>query len=160
MQVTEQQIWSFISEVNDPEIPVLNVVEMGIVREVEQRGDGVCVVITPTYSGCPAMKMIEDQIVERLAGENLGPVRVETVYAPAWTTDWMTEEAREKMRVYGISPPGKTCGDPSRDPNAHAGCPFCGSDRTELRSTFGSTACKALHYCHACEQPFEHFKCI
>lgn len=151
-----------LDTVKDPEVPVLSVVELGIVRDVEIAGDSVTVVVTPTYSGCPAMRVIEDDIIAALRAAGVARASVRTVFTPAWTTDWIPAEAREKLRAYGIAPPGVS--------GVHAPvqlrraekvrCPFCGSTDTALRSEFGSTACKALHFCNACTQPFEEFKTI
>jgi len=162
-QNTLSPVWACLHTVEDPEIPVVNIVEMGIVRDVAEDGKAVTVTITPTYSGCPAMKMIEDNIILALEQAGFAPVTVKTVIAPAWTTDWMTESARESLRQYGIAPPKPTCGatrSPFESPNMHVACPYCGSAETELRSRFGSTACKAIHFCSGCHQPFESFKCI
>ena len=157
----KDQILSYLAEVKDPEIPVVDVVEMGIVRDVAIDDGGIEVTITPTYSGCPAMQVIEDEIVAELERHELGAIRVKTVFAPAWTTEWMTPDARQKMLDYGIAPPGKPCSDPLIDPaTMPTGCPFCKSMNTRLQASFGSTACKSLHFCDACHQPFEHFKCI
>ena len=152
-----------LEEVKYPEVPVLSVVKLGIVRDVEVEGDAVTVVITPTYSGCPAMQVIEDDIRAALAAHGVADVRIQTVYAPAWTTDWMSEASREKLRAYGIAPPGHTDTSPfvplvrRRDA---VRCPFCGSTNTVHTSEFGSTTCKALHVCRDCTQPFEEFKGI
>ncbi len=158
MIIETQKIWQYLKAVKDPEIPALDVVEMGIVRDVVADHQGIKVVITPTYSGCPAMQVIEDEIVRELENRQLGKVRVATVFAPPWTTDWMGEEARQKMMDFGISPPGKSCENPFAA--GPAICPYCQSHQTEVRSEFGSTACKSLHFCTQCIQPFEHFKCI
>ena len=158
MTIDKQQILAYLGEVKDPEIPVVDVVEMGIVRDVSMDAAGIRVVITPTYSGCPAMQVIENDIMAELARRGLDRVRVDTVFAPPWTTDWMTESAKQKMMDFGISPPGKACDNPFA--MGPAVCPYCGSHNTEVRAEFGSTACKALHYCNGCIQPFEHFKCI
>jgi len=148
-----------LEAVKDPEVPVLSVVELGVVRRVEVEGARAIVTITPTYSGCPAMKLIEEEITGALRAGGYEAVEVRTVYAPAWTTDWIPEPAREKLRAYGIAPPGAADAPISLGPTARrVACPFCGSDRTMLQSEFGSTACKSLHVCHACHQPFEHFK--
>jgi ring-1,2-phenylacetyl-CoA epoxidase subunit PaaD len=156
-----------LGEVLDPEVPVLSVVELGIVRDVEFADDEVTVVVTPTYSGCPAMKMIEDDILAALHAHGYPLARVRTTFTPAWTTDWMSAEAREKLRGYGIAPPrpmraGGDLVQLLRRPLAGdaVACPFCGSSTTALRSEFGSTACKSMHYCDACHQPFEEFKAI
>ena len=161
-QPTTQDIWNWLSEVSDPEIPVLNVVELGIVREVSISNDIVHVVITPTYSGCPAMRTIEEDIVEVLEEFGVKNHDVTTVLSPAWTTDWMTDEAREKLRSEGIAPPQKGSADKGllmgrlRDVK----CPRCGSTQTNMISQFGSTACKALYRCADCLEPFDYFKCI
>lgn len=163
--LTRNEVYAILDDVKDPEVPVLSVVELGIVRDVVLDGTAVVVTVTPTYSGCPAMRMIEEEITVALEARGLGPVRLETVYAPAWTTDWMSAEAREKLRAYGIAPPGRAQNDAlivlTRAPAAaRVVCPYCGSDDTEVRSEFGSTACKSICYCTACEQPFESFKAI
>ena len=160
--ITREAVYALLDTVKDPEVPVLSVVELGIVRAVEVEGDAVTVVVTPTYSGCPAMKVIEDDIVAALHGAGFADARVRTVYTPAWTTDWIPPAARDKLRAYGIAPPGRVREQSPvqiqrREPVA---CPFCGSSDTTPRSEFGSTACKALHYCNACTQPFEEFKAI
>lgn len=154
-----------LDRVMDPEVPVISVVELGIVRDVEIAGDAVTVVVTPTYSGCPAMRVIEADIVGALHAAGIADARVRTTFSPAWTTEWISPAAREKLRAYGIAPPGRT-NDGGTElvsimPRRRVvPCPFCGSTRTELRSEFGSTACKALHYCNDCRQPFEEFKAI
>lgn len=158
----------WLEEVTDPEIPVLNVVEMGIVRDVQVGSERIgalkavpiVVAITPTYSGCPAMQEIEDGIVSVLRRRGFD-AEVRVVYSPAWSTDWMSEGAKEKLRRYGIAPPPLTqalvtIGGRSESP----ACPYCGSHRTELRSEFGSTPCKSMHFCCSCKQPFEGFKAI
>jgi ring-1,2-phenylacetyl-CoA epoxidase subunit PaaD len=150
-----------LESVMDPEVPVLSVVELGVVREVEEAGDTVTVTLTPTYSGCPAMHVMEAEIRAALLGAGYREVRIKTVLAPAWTTDWMSEPAREKLRAYGIAPPGQAVVEEliplGRTVRAVA-CPFCGSANTTTQSEFGPTACKSLHICHSCQQPFEHFK--
>ena len=165
-QISDSTIWSWLEEVTDPEIPVLNVVEMGIVRDVDIKNDGEVVVkITPTYSGCPAMNAIEMEIHKKLQEKGIDKFKVLTDFKDSWTTDWMTEHAKKKLKDYGIAPPEKT------DDNADflttlkgsqkiIPCPFCDSIETELQSEFGSTACKSQYYCNGCNQPFEHFKCI
>ncbi|HET9276021.1 MAG TPA: 1,2-phenylacetyl-CoA epoxidase subunit PaaD [Gemmatimonadales bacterium] len=150
-----------LDEVKDPEVPALSVVELGVVREIEAEEGRVTVTLTPTYSGCPAMKMIEDEVRARLARAGFGEILVRTVYSPPWTTDWIPEAAREKLRAYGIAPPGKVSAQdlvPIGRATRTVACPFCGSTDTVLESEFGATACKSLHVCRACHQPFEHFK--
>ena len=161
---TEDQLWTYLSEVIDPEIPVLNVVEMGIVRGVELDEEGVKVRITPTYSGCPAMNAIEKAINEKLEQKGVIDFKVVTDYSEVWTTDWMTDHAKSKLKDYGIAPPEKTEDDDdflsSIKKTKVVPCPFCDSLDTELQSEFGSTACKSQYFCKSCTQPFEHFKCI
>lgn len=168
MAATTQQVWHWLEEVPDPEIPVISVVDLGIVRDVAFDGDGTCVVtITPTYSGCPAMIAIADGIGEVLAANGVPGVRLETRLAPAWTTDWMTAAGRSKLKDYGIAPPGRRVGGyqsvdissllAPRGEDAVA-CPRCGAGQTRLVSRFGSTSCKALYVCQACREPFDHFK--
>jgi ring-1,2-phenylacetyl-CoA epoxidase subunit PaaD len=151
--------------VPDPEVPALDIVELGIVRKVERRPDGVVVVeVTPTYSGCPAMRTIEEEIVVALRANGYERVELRTVYSPAWTTDWLSDQAKAKLKAYGIAPPGRAVAEQTLVPLAatirRAACPYCGSSNTERRSEFGSTACKAIHYCHHCRQPFEEFKAL
>jgi ring-1,2-phenylacetyl-CoA epoxidase subunit PaaD len=161
---TRDAVLAALDEVPDPEVPAISVVELGVVRDVEIDGDRVTVVLTPTYSGCPAMKAIEDDVLAALRRRGWTDARVRTTYAPAWTTDWMTDAAREKLRAYGIAPPRPRAAEEfvvlRRRAPARVPCPFCGSTDTTLRSEFGSTACKAMHYCDACRQPFEEFKAI
>lgn len=147
--------------VKDPEVPVLSVVELGVVRGVEVNDGVATVTITPTYSGCPAMEVIEAGIMDALLAGGFRSVEIKTVFAPAWTTDWMSEAAKEKLRGYGIAPPGKVTAEqlvPLGRTVRSVACPFCRSPNTVLESEFGSTACKSLHVCRACRQPFEHFK--
>ncbi len=162
MKSSKTQLLALLADVKDPEIPVLDVVEMGIVRDVCLEDGVLRVDITPTYSGCPAMKAIEMDIVRTMQGHGFEQVDVRTVFEAAWTTDWMTEAARQKLRAYGIAPP-EAAEDTGWLPFAEApkpvACPFCGSEETTLTSHFGATACKALRFCNHCEQPFEHFKC-
>lgn len=159
--ITEQKIRDILKDIPDPEIPVITIAEMGIIREVIILEYSVIVQITPTYSGCPAMKSIEDDIIAELRNNGIENVTVKKVYSPAWTTDWLTENAKRKLKEYGIAPPGKTDENSFDDLfTKKIECPFCGSKNTELTSAFGSTACKSLHFCQNCTQPFEHFKCI
>ena len=161
--VSRDRMLAVLDTVMDPEVPVLSVVELGIIREVEVRDDTVHVTVTPTYSGCPAMRVIEDDITSALREHGAANVKITTQHSPAWTTDWMPALAREKLRAYGIAPPGAVAHDAPvaigrRRPAVR--CPYCGSAATEMRSEFGSTACKAIHVCTSCEQPFEEFKPI
>ena len=164
--LTRDEAWAALTDVMDPEVPVLSVVELGIVRDVAVGEHGeheVTVTVTPTYSGCPAMRVIEDEIRAALIARGAEKVVVKTSFTPAWTTDWIPAEAREKLRRYGIAPPGAADhGAPVSIGRRRAAvrCPYCGSTDTELRSEFGATACKAIHVCRACDQPFEEFKPI
>lgn len=161
-----ERAWAVLGSVADPEVPALSVVDLGLVREVTDPGDGggLAVVVTPTYSGCPATEQINEAISRALEDDGLGPVSVSLRRAPAWTTDWMSEAGRERLRAYGIAPPGR-CRDAAAGAPIHivargVSCPRCGSAQTERLSAFGSTACKAMYRCLACREPFEHFKPI
>ncbi|MDF1502037.1 1,2-phenylacetyl-CoA epoxidase subunit PaaD [Roseisolibacter sp. H3M3-2] len=165
--LTAANVWAALETVPDPEVPVISVVELGIVRDVEIDGDALTVVITPTYSGCPAMREIERDVLAALHARGWADARLRTVFAPAWTTEWMSDAARAKLRAYGIAPPragGASAGLVTLRRRGAAPepvpCPFCGSHATRLQSAFGSTACKALHTCDDCRQPFEEFKPI
>jgi ring-1,2-phenylacetyl-CoA epoxidase subunit PaaD len=154
------QAWAILGRVPDPEIPVISVTELGIVRDVQATDDVVDVVVTPTYSGCPATEAIERSIREALIAAGAAQVRVTTQLAPAWTTDWIEPQAREKLRIYGIAPPGQR-GAADVQPLQFVpriDCPRCGSADTERLSQFGATACKALYRCRTCREPFEYFK--
>ena len=161
--------WRALDDVLDPEVPALSVRDLGIVRDVVDHGDALEVVLTPTYSGCPATEVIEKSVVDALVAAGLGPVRATTRRAPAWTTDWISDEGRRKLRAYGIAPPSGAAAVSAaeapirlvrREPAATVACPRCGSAHTERLSAFGSTACKALWRCLDCREPFEHFKPI
>lgn len=160
--VSIDQVYAWLQEVPDPEIPVLSVVDLGVVREVSWDGQACVVVITPTYSGCPAMREITEDIRQVLAGHGIGEVRVQTRLSPAWTTDWMSEKGRAALKGYGIAAPAQQAIDISGISRRAAGpaieCPRCGSRDTRLVSNFGSTSCKALYRCVACREPFDYFK--
>lgn len=143
----------------DPEIPVLSIEDLGVLRDVRMRDGGIEVVITPTYSGCPAMNMIALDIELALAKAGFDRVKVVTVLAPAWTTDWMSEEGRRKLKDYGIAPPSHAAGRRALFGKDEVVCPRCGSASTTLLAEFGSTSCKALWRCDACREPFDYFKC-
>lgn len=158
---TRDDVYAILSTVMDPEVPVISVVDLGIIRDALVSQDSVRVTVTPTYSGCPAMREIESDIRSALEAAGVRNVVVDTVFAPAWTTDWIGPEAREKLRAYGIAPPGKA--EPQglvtlSRARPRPACPFCGSTDTRLQSEFGSTACKAIHVCNSCKQPFDEFK--
>lgn len=152
--------WAVLDQVPDPEVPVLSVRDLGIVREVQPRDGGLEVVLTPTYSGCPATEVIADAVRHALAGAGFAPVTVTHRLAPAWTTDWISDEGRRKLRAYGIAPPGRCAEQAIHFRPRDVECPRCGSRHTERLSAFGATACKALHRCLDCREPFEHFKPI
>ena len=165
-----QAAWAALETLADPEIPVVSLRELGILRDVRQGADGLEVVITPTYSGCPAMGQIEDDVHTTLQAAGL-QAKVVTQLAPAWTTDWMTYIAQAKLRAYGIAPPGQHCAKgreagesvlrfvrSAAEPAPAVPCPHCGSSHTVESSHFGSTACKALYKCLDCQEPFDYFK--
>jgi ring-1,2-phenylacetyl-CoA epoxidase subunit PaaD len=155
-------IYQILSEIPDPEIPVISISELGILRDVKWEGDTCIVVITPTYTGCPAMKVIEDDIKIKLHAAGIKNIKVELVYTPAWTTDWITDEAKEKLRAYGIAPPAHSSVDKGLITGKvkHLKCPLCHSENVSMISQFGSTACKALYRCNDCKEPFDYFKCL
>jgi ring-1,2-phenylacetyl-CoA epoxidase subunit PaaD len=159
--LSEAQAWRVLAAVSDPEIPALSVTDLGIVREVREHDDALTVVVTPTYSGCPATEAIATAIRDALHEAGAGKVRIETRIAPAWTSDWLTPQAAEKLRAYGIAPPQPAQGaQPLRFAPPAPPCPRCGAKRTTRLSEFGATACKALYRCEACREPFEYFKAI
>jgi ring-1,2-phenylacetyl-CoA epoxidase subunit PaaD len=153
-----EQIISILSEVRDPEIPVLSISELGILRSVEMTDNKVSICITPTYSGCPAMETIQEDIHSELAKHGITQVEITQSLSPAWTTEWMTDSGKKKLLEFGIAPP--TPHGCSQNGNDHpAYCPHCHSRNLELISRFGSTACKALYRCLDCQEPFDYFKC-
>jgi ring-1,2-phenylacetyl-CoA epoxidase subunit PaaD len=155
-----EDIWKVLEKVTDPEIPVLTIQDLGIIRDVKINEDGIKVVITPTYSGCPAMSMIALHIQEEMLGAGYSNVTIETVLSPPWTTDWMSEDGKNKLREYGIAPPsGKARIHALLEDDRPMNCPQCGSEQVELVSHFGSTPCKALYRCMDCKEPFDYFKC-
>jgi ring-1,2-phenylacetyl-CoA epoxidase subunit PaaD len=157
----EREVWRLLGEVPDPEIPVLNVVELGLIRHVRGAAERqVEVGVSPTYTGCPATEVIQRSIEARLAAAGFA-VRVVAVLAPPWTSDWLTESARAKLTEYGIAPPAHSVASPRHlfhEPAVH--CPRCAAAQTQRVSEFGSTPCKALYRCTVCREPFEYFKCI
>lgn len=150
--LTEAQIWAWLDEVPDPEIPVISVVDLGVVRSVKVDGEDVQVTVTPTYSGCPAMSIIALDIETALAKRGVEKLQIETKIAPAWTTEWLSDKGRARLEGYGIAPP-RPAGGPER-------CPHCQSSDVERVSQFGSTPCKAQWRCQSCLEPFDYFKCI
>jgi len=161
--LSREELFALLETVMDPEVPVLSIVDLGIVRDAVSSDDGVVVTITPTYSGCPAMREIEQNIRVALEEQGAGRVEVRTTYSPAWTTDWISASGREKLESYGIAPPGQTEEASLITLRRRADllrCPYCKSMNTVERSHFGSTACKSIWFCNSCRQPFEHFKAI
>ena len=183
---TAVQVWAWLNDISDPEIPVISIVDLGIVREVTVTDDGVCTVtITPTYSGCPAMQVIAESITDALRGHGVASLKLVNQLSPAWTTDWMSDDGKAKLRGYGIAPPAQqvidisglragaahsagtaSAADAARaavsrraQPRLTVACPNCGSSHTEMTSQFGSTPCKALYKCLDCREPFDYFKC-
>ena len=171
-QASPQQVWDWLGQVPDPEIPVISVVDLGIVRDVQWQDDECVVTITPTYSGCPAMQVIAESVTDALREHGIAKVKLVSQLSPAWTTDWMSEEGRAKLKGYGIAPPAQQVIDISglgkgskggvkrgAMPTLNVVCPNCGSSHTQLTSQFGSTPCKALYKCLDCLEPFDYFKC-
>jgi ring-1,2-phenylacetyl-CoA epoxidase subunit PaaD len=159
--VSEKDIWEYLEEVTDPEVPVLTIVDLGVVRSVSFTNNEFIITITPTYSGCPAMKVIEEDIISSLKSKGISNVKIVLTLAPAWTTDWLSEAGRNKLREYGIAPPENELdksvlfSEPTIVP-----CPLCKSRNTKMVSQFGSTACKAHYQCNECLEPFDYFKCL
>ena len=159
--VSKEQIYNWLEEVSDPEIPVLSVIDLGVVRDAQIIDGEWLITITPTYSGCPAMKTMEEDILSKLKDKGIDSARVELVLAPAWSTDWLSENGRVKLREYGIAPPEHEVdksvlfAEPTVVP-----CPKCHSRNTRMVSQFGSTACKALYQCNECQEPYDYFKCL
>ena len=163
MNLTKEHIFSLLSEIPDPEIPVITIVELGVIRDIEiTDSNSISLKITPTYSGCPAMKQIEDDVRKKLSENGFTNITINTIFSPPWTTDWITTEAKEKLRQYGIAPPEHSTEDKSwlTGKTKTIACPRCKSQNTKLVSQFGSTACKALYQCQDCLEPFDYFKCI
>lgn len=161
MALTTENIWRALEGVMDPEIPVISVVDMGIVREVEMTPDGVVVTMTPTFSGCPALDVMRREIKAAVRGLGVESVIVQTVLHPPWSTEWISEAGREKLRRFGLAPPPRHSGDITAitffDP---AECPRCGSTNTSLRNAFGPTLCRMIWYCNECQDAFEQFKAL
>jgi len=157
-----EAIWQILETVVDPEVPVLSILDLGIVREVKFNDDQVEIVITPTYTGCPAMDMISMNIKLALVEQGYKNIKVSSVLSPVWTTEWMSEAGKEKLRVYGIAPPNvkqQICNNDLFAPHELVQCPHCNSFHTRRVSEFGSTACKSLYQCNDCKEPFDYFKC-
>ena len=159
LQELRQRAWDVAAQVVDPEIPVLTIADLGVLRSVRVTDGCVEVAITPTYSGCPAMNMITLEIALALEREGISNSRVQTVLSPAWTTDWMSADGRQKLKQYGIAPPRAGSSRRALFGVEQVACPQCGSNDTEVVSEFGSTSCKALWRCKTCREPFDYFKC-
>ena len=160
--ISADTIWNILKDIPDPEVPVLSILDLGIVRAVSLHNDEVEVTITPTYSGCPAMDMIAMNIRMALLENNFKNVRITTVLSPAWTTEWMSEDGKRKLKEYGIAPPNprqQVCDNDLFAAHEAVQCPQCNSYHTHRISEFGSTACKALYRCDECKEPFDYFKC-
>jgi ring-1,2-phenylacetyl-CoA epoxidase subunit PaaD len=160
---TKDKIWNLLEEIPDPEIPVLSIHDLGIVRKIDEINNEIIVTITPTYSGCPAMNVFEADIVTTLNKYGYDNVSIKTTYDPPWTTDWLSEEAEKKLQDYGIAPPEQKTTDKNAllvDDRKSVTCPQCKSTNSKMISQFGSTACKALYQCNDCMEPFDYFKCI
>lgn len=158
----EKKIWDILGRITDPEVPVLTILDLGIVRAVAINETGVEITITPTYSGCPAMDMIATNIRMELLAEGYENISIKNTLSPAWTTEWMSDAGRQKLKAYGIAPPSQkpqVCNHDLFAPNEAIQCPHCNSYHTELKSEFGSTACKSLYQCKDCKEPFDYFKC-
>ena len=156
------QIEEIISNIPDPEIPVITIKELGVLRKIEQLEDKIVVTITPTYSGCPAMDQFQKDIKEQLELLKVNSFEIKLQYDPAWTTDWITEHAKKKLKKYGIAPPAHSTSDKTAlmGQKQEVNCPKCNATRTRLVSQFSSTACKAMYQCEDCLEPFEYFKCL
>ena len=160
---TKDKIWALLEEIPDPEIPVLSIHDLGIVRKIDEINKEIIVTITPTYSGCPAMNVFEADIVSTLNKYGYDNVSIKTIYDPPWTTDWLSEEAKKKLQDYGIAPPEQKTTDKNAllvDDRRSVTCPQCKSTNSKMISQFGSTACKSLYQCNDCMEPFDYFKCI
>ena len=158
-----ERIWDLMKEINDPEIPVISIVDLGIVRNIQVPTPGQVIVdITPTYSGCPAMDVITMNIRMKLLEHGFREIKIQNILSPAWTTEWMTEEGRKKLKAFGIAPPNPSqsvCTPGLFQEDEAVQCPNCNSYHTKMVSRFGSTACKALYKCNDCSEPFDYFKC-
>jgi ring-1,2-phenylacetyl-CoA epoxidase subunit PaaD len=160
--INKEAIYSYLEEINDPEVPVLSIIDLGIVRDIKMNGEELEVIITPTYTGCPAMDMITSTIKIQLATLGFKKVKVTQVLSPAWTTEWMSEKGKRKLKEYGIAPPNpkqQVCDQKLFAEAEAVQCPHCNSYHTHRISEFGSTACKALYQCIDCKEPFDYFKC-
>ena len=157
-ELTPERIWQALDAIHDPEIPVVSVVEMGMIRSVGLEGQKVIIHFAPTFAGCPALDVIQAEIKQRLLELDAGEVQVQVRFSPPWTSDWITPEARQKLKRFGLAPPPFHAGRLERALEQAAVCPFCGSKDTRLTNSFGPTLCRAIYVCTNCTQPFEQFK--
>ncbi len=158
--LTTEQVWKILDEIKDPEIPVVSMVELGLIRQVAVDKGEVRVTMSPTFAGCPALRVMQAQIEERLQAEGAEQVRVDCTTTPPWSSDWITPAGREKLKSFGLAPPPQHGGDFERVLKLAAACPYCGSTDTVEKNSFGPTLCRAIYYCNNCQQPFEQFKPI
>ncbi|MCP5096121.1 MAG: phenylacetate-CoA oxygenase subunit PaaJ [Chloroflexi bacterium] len=159
-EITNEAVWKALDDVKDPEIPVVSLVEMGIVRDVAVVDDAVTVTMTPTFSGCPALHVMEQEIDAKMVEMGFSSVTVNVVLSPPWSSDWITDEARAKLKAFGLAPPMRHNGRIEITFYEPVACPYCDSENTAVKNTFGSTLCRAIYYCNACQQPFEQFKAL
>jgi ring-1,2-phenylacetyl-CoA epoxidase subunit PaaD len=160
VDLTLEMIWQALQEVKDPEIPVVSVLEIGIVRDVAITDDAVQIAITPTFAGCPALHVIRADIEATIGALGADDVRVEIVLHPPWSSDWITESGRQKLKTFGLAPPPRHGGNVPVTFYEPVSCPYCDSQNTAVRNTFGPTLCRAIYFCNACRQPFEQFKAL
>ena len=152
------RIWEILEQVKDPEIPVVSVVEMGLIRNVGIDGDKVIVTMTPTFAGCPALQVMKQAVEENLKDSGAREVEVKMTFSPPWSSDWILPEGRRKLREFGLAPPPRHGGDVHSGLMEEVACPYCDSQKTTLKNSFGPTLCRAIYYCENCQQPFEQFK--
>lgn len=152
------RIWEILEQVKDPEIPVISVVEMGLIRNVGVDGDKVIVTMTPTFAGCPAIHVMKQTVEENLKDSGAEEVEVKMTFSPAWSSDWILPEGRRKLKEFGLAPPPRHGGDVRSGLMQEVTCPYCDSQKTTLKNSFGPTLCRAIYYCENCQQPFEQFK--
>jgi len=157
-ELKTERIWEILDEVKDPEIPVVSVVEMGLIRSVGVSGEKVIVTMTPTFAGCPALRVMQEEIEERVREAGVEDVEVKMIYAPPWSSNRILPEGRRKLKEFGLSPPPRHDGDLQIALLEEVSCPYCDSKKTTLKNSFGPTLCRAIYYCENCQQPFEQFK--
>lgn len=158
--ISTEEIWRILEQVKDPEIPVVSVVELGMIRSVGVEGDQIIVTLTPTFIGCPALHVIQSEIEARLLQAGAPQAQTRLSFSPAWSSDWITSAGRARLKAMGLAPPPRHDGQLEAALLAEVNCPYCGSSQTELKNDFGSTLCRAIYVCAACRQPFEQFKPI